>query len=478
MIYELLSYNGDIELGVTFDMKRYAVILAAGQGTRMKSKLYKVLHPILGRPMIQYVVEALTPSKIEELVTIVGHGAEEVSKEIGSQSEYVIQEEQLGTAHAVMQAKETLAGLEGTTIVVCGDTPLITEETFKNLFDYHENTASKATVLTTEISNPTGYGRVIRDDSGNVSRIVEHKDASQEELSVKEINTGTYCFDNKALFEALEKVDNNNAQGEYYLPDVVEILKKDEEKISAYLMPDQEESIGINDRVALAEAEAIMKRRINKHHLKNGVTISDIDNTYIGPDVDIEQDAYIYPGTTITGNSSIKSDTVIGPNSEIHNCIVGEGSTVRQSVVSDSKIGNQVDVGPFANIRPETDIGNDVKVGNFVELKKTSLGNDTKVSHLTYLGDAELGENVNVGCGSITVNYDGVNKHQTKIESNAFIGCNTNLMAPVTIEEGAFIAAGSTITKDVPKESLAIARAKQENKEGYARKIKERNQNN
>src|SRR5699024_4826339 len=206
-------------------------------------------------------------------------------------------------------------------------------------------------------------------------------------LSVKEINTGTYCFDNKALFEALEKVDNNNAQGEYYLPDVVEILKKDEEKISAYLMPDQEESIGINDRVALAEAEAIMKRRINK--------------TYIGPDVDIEHDAYIYPGTTITGNSSIKSDTVIGPNSEIHNCIVGEGSTVRQSVVSDSKIGNQVDVGPFANIRPETDIGNDVKVGNFVELKKTSLGNDTKVSHLTYLGDAELGENVNVGCGSI-----------------------------------------------------------------------------
>ena len=465
-------------MGVTFNMKRYAVILAAGQGTRMKSKLYKVLHPILGRPMIQYVIEALAPSKIEKLVTIVGHGAEKVSKEVGSKSEFVIQEEQLGTAHAVMQAKESLSGVEGTTIVVCGDTPLITENTFKKLFDYHESSASKATVLTTEVDNPIGYGRVIRNDSGDVSRIVEHKDANQEELNEKEINTGTYCFDNKALFEALEKVDNDNAQGEYYLPDVIEILKRDDEKISAYLMSDQEESIGINDRVALAEAEAIMKRRINERHLRNGVTITDINNIYIGPNVKIEQDVTIYPGTMITGNSSIKSDTVIGPNSELHNCIIGESSTVRQSVVSDSKIGNQVDIGPFANIRPETDIGNDVKVGNFVELKKTSLGNDTKVSHLTYLGDAEVGENVNIGCGSITVNYDGVNKHQTKIESNSFIGCNTNLMAPVTIEEGAFIAAGSTITKDVPKESLAIARAKQENKEGYARKIINKNQNN
>lgn len=459
-------------------MKRHAVILAAGQGTRMKSKLYKVLHPILGRPMIQYVIESLAPSKIDKLVTIVGHGAEKVSQEVGSQSEFVIQEEQLGTAHAVMQAKASLAGIEGTTIVVCGDTPLITEATFNNLFDYHEKTASKATVLTTEVENPTGYGRVIRNDSQDVSRIVEHKDASQEELSVKEINTGTYCFDNKALFEALEKVDNNNAQGEYYLPDVIEILKKDNEKISAFLMADQEESIGINDRVALAEAEAVMKRRINESHLRNGVTITDINNTYIGPDVKIESDVTIYPGTMITGNSSIQSNTIIGPNSELHNCVIGEASTVKQSVVSDSRIGKHVDVGPFANIRPETEIGNDVKVGNFVELKKTSLGNDTKVSHLTYLGDAVLGENVNIGCGSITVNYDGVNKHQTTIESNSFIGCNTNLMAPVTIKEGAFIAAGSTITKDVPKESLAIGRAKQENKEGYARKLKNKNQNN
>ncbi len=462
-------------MGVTFNMKRFAVILAAGQGTRMKSKLYKVLHPILGRPMIQYVLEALAPSNVEKLVTIVGHGAEKVSEEVGNKSEFVIQEEQLGTAHAVIQAKDILSEENGTTIVVCGDTPLITKETFESLFKYHEQTASKATVLTTAFDDPTGYGRVIRNHDGDVSRIVEHKDANEEELTINEINTGTYCFDNKALFEALEKVDNDNAQGEYYLPDVIEILKKENEKISAYLMTDQEESIGINDRVALAEAEAIMKRRINKSHLQNGVTITDIENTYIGPNVEIEQDVIIYPGSIINGNTTIKSDAIIGPNSEINNSVIGEASIIKQSVIFDSKVGKQVNIGPFAHIRPETNIGNDVKIGNFVELKKSSLGNDTKVSHLTYLGDADIGENVNVGCGSITVNYDGVNKNTTTIESNAFIGCNSNLIAPVTIKEGAYIAAGSTINKDVPKESLAIARARQENKEGYASKITKKN---
>lgn len=456
-------------------MKRFAVILAAGQGTRMKSKLYKVLHPILGQPMIQYVINALSPSKVEKLVTVVGHGAEKVSKEVGSNSDFVIQEEQLGTAHAVMQAKNLLSKEEGTTIVVCGDTPLITEDTFEKLFEYHEKTKSKATVLTTKFDNPAGYGRVIRNDKGDVSRIVEHKDANEKELNVKEINTGTYCFDNKALFAALEKVGNDNAQGEYYLPDVIEILKKEDEKISAYLMTDQEESIGINDRVALAEAEAIMKRRINKKHLKNGVTIADIENTYIGPHVEIEQDVTIYPGTTILGESKIESDAVIGPHSEINNCHIGKASVIRQSVVFDSKIGNDVKIGPFAHIRPETNVGNDVKVGNFVELKKATLGNNTKVSHLSYLGDAKLGENVNVGCGSITVNYDGVNKHETIIESNAFIGCNSNLIAPVTVKEGAYVAAGSTINKDVPKEGLAIARARQENKDGYASKMMKKN---
>lgn len=456
---------------VTLKMKRYAVILAAGQGTRMKSKLYKVLHPILGRPMIQYVIEALKPAKLEQLVTIVGHGAEKVIQEVGTQSEFVIQKEQLGTAHAVMQAESILKDIKGTTIVVCGDTPLITSETYEALFEYHETTGSKATVLTTELDHPFGYGRVIRNESGDVSRIVEQKDANEQELAVNEINTGTYCFDNKALFEALKNVDNNNAQGEYYLPDVIEILKKENEKISAYLMDDSEESIGINDRVALSEANKIMQDRINKTHLKNGVTITDIRNTYIGPNVVIEPDVVIYPGSMIKGNTVIKSDAIIGPNSEIDNSLIENASVIRQSVVVDSKIGSRVQVGPFANIRPESLIGDDVKVGNFVELKKTSLGNDTKVSHLTYLGDADVAENVNVGCGTVTVNYDGVNKYKTVIEADSFIGCNSNLVAPVTVKKGAYVAAGSTITTDVPEDSLAIARSRQENKENYVSKI-------
>ena len=451
---------------------RFAIILAAGQGTRMKSKLYKVLHPILGRPMIQYVIEALKPAKLEELVTVIGHGAETVKSKIGNESQFVLQEEQLGTAHAVMQAEEILKNKSGTTIVVCGDTPLITSKTFEKLFEYHERSGAKATILTTNITDPTGYGRVIRGETGDVERIVEHKDASDEEKTVKEINTGTYCFDNEALFSALKKVNNDNAQQEYYLPDVIEILKSQNEKVTAFITEDEKETIGINDRVALSHAENIMKIRINEMHLKNGVTIMDPNNTYIGPNVTIEQDVVVYPGTMLMGNTHVETNAIIGPNTEIENCTVGQGTVIKQSVLKDSTIGKEVNVGPFAHIRPETTVGNEVRVGNFVELKKSVIGDNTKVPHLSYIGDANFGENINIGCGTITVNYDGKDKHVTTIEDNSFIGCNSNLVAPVTIKRGSYVAAGSTITDNVPEESLAIARSRQTNKEGYAAKMK------
>lgn len=450
---------------------RYAVVLAAGQGTRMKSKLYKVLHPILERPMILYVLDALQAVSINQLITVVGHGAEKVKEVVGSQSEFVLQEEQLGTAHAVMQAENLLASKEGTTLVVCGDTPLISVDTFEKLFAHHEEKQAKATILTTKISNPTGYGRIIRNESGSVERIVEEKDANEQEKLVNEINTGTYCFDNKALFEALKQVDNDNAQNEYYLPDVIEILQKQGEIVSAYVTEDSDETIGINDRLALVEAGKIMKQRINKQHLLAGVTIVDPDNTYIGPEVVIERDAVIYPGTMITGKSYIGEDAIIGPNSEIIDSTIGNSSTVRQSTVKHSKIGDNVDVGPYAHIRPETNIGNNVRIGNFIEIKKSNIGNHSKVPHLSYIGDTDMGERVNIGSGTITVNYDGKNKHKTIIGDDSFIGCNSNLVAPVTIEPGAYVAAGSTITKNVPGDALAIARAKQTNKEGYVEKL-------
>jgi len=459
---------------VTLMAKRFAVILAAGQGTRMKSKLYKVLHPVAGRPMVLHVIKQLQSLELETLITVVGHGSEEVMKRIGNSSKFVIQEEQLGTGHAVLQAEELLQNKQGTTLVVCGDTPLITAETYKSLLKHHEETGAKATILSAKAPNPTGYGRIVRNEQGEVERIVEHKDATEEELLIDEINTGTYCFDNVALFEALQNVSNDNAQGEYYLPDVIEILRKASEKVSAYVTDDFDETMGINDRIALAEAEKIMKHRILEGHMRNGVTIIDPANTYIGPDVVIGQDTVIYPGTMISGKTNIGSDNIIGPHTDIDNCTIGNHLTVNRSVVRESYINDYAEVGPFANVRPESVIGKHVKVGQFVEVKKANIGEHSKIPHLSYIGDAELGENVNIGCGTITVNFDGKNKHLTTIEDNAFIGCNSNLVAPVTIKKDAYIAAGSTITQDVPEDSLGIARSRQTNKEGYARKLKNR----
>ncbi|WP_440897301.1 bifunctional UDP-N-acetylglucosamine diphosphorylase/glucosamine-1-phosphate N-acetyltransferase GlmU [Amphibacillus sp. Q70] len=450
---------------------RYAIVLAAGQGVRMKSKLYKVLHPVMGRPMVQHVVDQLEALDLEKIITVVGYGAEKVKAQLGERSLYVLQEEQLGTGHAVQQAGSLLEDKKGITLVVCGDTPLLTKETLIELFNQHQTTGAKVTVLTTLMPDPTGYGRVIRNEAGDVEKIVEQKDASHDQLLVTEINTGTYCFDNQFLFEALAMVTNNNAQGEYYLPDVIEIAKMKEEKVSAFQANDSSETIGVNDRVALARAEKLMKQRINEQHMRNGVTIVDPDQTYIAPTVEIATDVTIEPGTIIKGETTIGSDTVIGPNSEVEDCKIGEGTKVIHSIVHQSNIGSHVNIGPFAHIRPNTQIDDEVKIGNFVEVKKSSIDFGSKLSHLSYVGDAEIGKNVNVGCGTITVNYDGKNKYKTIIEDGAFIGCNSNLIAPVTIGRGALIAAGSTINKDVPDEALSIARAKQINKAEYAKKI-------
>lgn len=450
----------------------FAVVLAAGKGTRMKSSLYKVLHPVCGKPMVDHVVGNMETLGAKEIVTVVGHGAEMVKDTLGDRSTYVVQEEQLGTAHAVQQAERALEGREGTTIVICGDTPLITPATIEQLMQTHKEAGAKATILTAIVEDPTGYGRILRGSDDLVTGIVEQKDATPEQQKVQEINSGTYCFDNKALFEALKKVDNNNSQGEYYLTDVISILKEQGEAIAAFAAADADELLGVNDRVALSQAESYMRNRLALHHMREGVTIIDPASTYIGAEVVIGSDTVLLPGTMLEGHTVIGEKSTIGPNSHLKNAHIGNETTVHSSVVTDSKIADHVAVGPFAHIRPGSDLGNHVKIGNFVEVKKATIDEGSKLSHLTYMGDAEIGKNVNIGCGTISVNYDGKNKFKTTIEDNAFIGCNSNLVAPVTVGKGAYVAAGTTVTKNVTEDSLAIGRVKQENKEGYAKRIK------
>lgn len=454
----------------------YSVILAAGKGTRMKSNLLKVLHQIDGKPMVSHIIDTLNEIKIKDIVIVVGHQSEEVINTLGDKLKYVHQEQQLGTGHAVLQAKGLLKDKKGITLVLSGDAPLLTTETINSLIEEHEKTNVAATILTTEIDVPTGYGRIIRDNNRKVMKIVEEKDTTIEEKQVKEINTGIYCFDNEKLFDAIDKISNNNKQNEYYLTDVIEILRSQGYQVGAYLSKDPSETIGINDRIALSEAEKIFRNRILEKHMRQGVTIIDPTNTYIGKEVIIEFDTIIHPNTFLRGKTTIGANCVIGPNTEIADTKIGNGVTITHSVINSSTLNNNSIIGPFAYIRPNCNIEDSVKIGDFVEVKNSKIGRGTKIPHLSYIGDADLGENVNIGSGTITVNYDGVQKHRTKIGDRSFVGCNTNLVAPVTLGNDTYIAAGSTITDDVPDFSLSIARQKQTNKENYVKKLREKKQ--
>ena len=452
-------------------VKRNAVILAAGKGTRMRSKLHKVLHQVCGKTMVNHVLTQLEKAHIDTIVTIVGFGADTVKEELGHRTRYALQRQQLGTGHAVMQARDLLANEDGETIIVSGDTPLFTADTFEKLFKYHESRHAAATILTSVAPDPTGYGRIVRDNVGIVERIVEQKDADVQERAIKEINTGVYCFDNKKLFKALTKITNDNAQGEYYLTDVIGILKQEGEIVTAYKMDNFEESMGVNDRIALAKANKVMRARINKHWMQEGVSMVDPATTYIDADVQIGNDTVLEGNVVIKGHTVIGKDCYISAGSRIVDSTIHDGVKITSSTLESAEMHNGSDIGPNSHLRPEAEIGENVHIGNFCEVKKAYIGAGTKVGHLTYIGNATLGKNINVGCGVVFVNYDGTNKHHTNVGDHAFIGSNSNLVAPVNIAKDSFIAAGSTITDSTEQYDMAIARSRQINKKDYAKKL-------
>ena len=414
-----------------------AIVMAAGKGTRMKSKKSKLVQKIYGKEIVKRAVENAEKAGVKEIVAVVGYMKEEVMAVLGENVKYAFQEEMLGTGHAVMQAKEYLKGKKGKVLVLNGDVPLIRPETLNKLIEKSMENKEYATLLTAIYDNPTGYGRIVRDEGGNIEAVVEEKDTTPSQKEIKEINAGIYCFDIEELLDALEKIKPNNAQGEYYLTDVVQIMNEKGLKTGAVIVEDNTEILGINDRIQLEMLTKVLQMRINTEHMKKGVTIEDVNNTYIYDDVEIGMDTVIHANTTIKSGVTIGEDCEIGPNSYI---------------------------------REGCKLANKVKIGSFVEIKKAIIGEGTKVPHLSYMGDCEIGEKCNIGCGTITCNYDGLHKSKTIIGNHSFIGSNVNLVAPVTLGDETFVAAGSTITDDVPAYALAIARQRQTNKEEWNKK--------
>lgn len=448
-------------------METAAIILAAGAGTRMKSKKPKVVHEVLGRPLVRWAVEAAKDAGAERVVTVVGHGREQVIPLVEGDTTVVVQQAQRGTADAVLAAKDALAGFEGAVVVLSGDSPLIRPETIREMCALREKHDAAVVVLTMELANPFGYGRIVRDGAGEVERIVEQKDATVEEAAITECNSGFYCFDARALFEALTQVGSDNAQGEFYLTDVLAIARAAGRAVLAYKTDDAEQCLGVNSRGQLAEATAVMQRRINDAHMAAGVTMWSPETTFIGPDVTIASDVELLPAVILMGQTSIGEDSVIGPNTRLTDTIVGAGCTVDETVAVQARIDDGATCGPRAYLRPAAHLCEGAKAGTHVEIKKSTVGKGSKVPHLSYIGDTTIGEGVNIGAGSITCNYDGVNKHATVIEDGAFVGSDTMMVAPVTIGAGALVGAGSTITKDVAPGALALGRAKQQQMEGW-----------
>ncbi|MCQ2559516.1 MAG: bifunctional UDP-N-acetylglucosamine diphosphorylase/glucosamine-1-phosphate N-acetyltransferase GlmU [Clostridia bacterium] len=449
-------------------MSLAAVILAAGKGTRMKSSKPKVLHEICGVAMVDYVLDAAYAAGADKVVVVAGFGYEQVLEQAGKRAEVVLQAEQLGTAHALLQAKPILQDFSGDILVLCGDTPLIQADTLKQLVAAHQKYQTGATVLTAHLEIPFGYGRIIRDGFNDFIRIVEQKDATEEEASINEINTGMYCFAAENLFDKLGQLQADNAQGEYYLTDIMELYRKAGQKIQALPAASREEILGVNDRIQLAKAEVLMRHRLIEGFMLDGVTILDPSSTYINKNVIIGRDTIIYPNTFVYDGSMIGENCIVGPNVQLFGAKLGQGVKIRNALVEDSVIGDRCTVGPFSYIRPGCVLAEGVKIGDFVELKKTSVAQGSKVPHLSYVGDTEIGRNVNIGAGTITCNYDGKNKWPTIIEDGAFIGSNSNLVAPVRIGAGAVTGAGSTITKDVPSDALALTREQQKILEGWS----------
>lgn len=441
-------------------MQLKTLILAAGKGTRMKSELPKVIHEVNGIPMISKIIKVLEILKPEENILILGHKKEEVLKVVGEDADYVVQTEQLGTGHAVLQAKDKLEDYDGDVMVLCGDTPLLREETLEELYKFHRDTDSVTTILTSIYDNPFGYGRIVK-ENGLVKAIVEEKEADAEIKKIKEVNAGVYCFKGRELFDALSKITNNNEKGEYYLTDVIGIQVGEGKKVQSFVLNDNIEILGVNSKVELAQASKVLRDRKNIELMEKGAILIDPSAVYAEEDVKVGRDTVIYPGVVLQGKTVIGDNCQILGTTRIIDSTLGDNIKVESSVIEESILEEGVTVGPFAHLRPKSHLKEKVHIGNFVEIKKSTLEKGVKAGHLTYLGDAQIGEDTNIGAGTITCNYDGKNKFKTVVGKNSFIGSDSMLVAPVIIGENALVGAGSVITKDVPDNSLAVSRSKQ-----------------